>query len=251
MKRLWLHYLTVAVIAACIAFLVARMIAKREVKRLREDVQAIAALEDDLAGYGRNGLRLACIDAYVRSARKEGSLEHVQAAFKRCAQELEQSAPFMRDVPESYRFATFMDVFVSRLAPYGESTASTDREILQSPTLHCGVQSQLLARTLKRHYPEVQVRIVNLYNPLLTSHGVVYVSAPDAPKGMLLDPTGSVVAFVSLDEVLAGTPVPVRDTVDFYIGEEENIDRFRRYYRSALLNGGIRKQDITRQTVLE
>lgn len=249
MKRELLPYMAVCMLAVSISYIVSKSVAKHESDILKETVQSLATIQENRLNTGTIHVRFRCIDPYIGRIKRQGSTDRMQDAFGRCDEALQERIPMLQKMPESLRFATFVTIFANRMSPYGESAAQTDREILQSGYNHCGTQSLFVARTIKKFYPDAHVTQLAMNNPLITVHGMVYVK--DGKKSMLLDPTSAVVAIANLDDVLAGNPVSIRNIADFYIGLNENIDRFRRYIRGALMNGGIRKEDINGRSELQ
>jgi hypothetical protein len=53
-----------------------------------------------------------------------------------------------------------------------------------------------------------------------------------------------VVAAVPLQDILNGMPVSIYQMIDYYDGNDELLEQFRRKLRGALRNGAIRREDV-------
>lgn len=221
----------------------ARATSKYVTGKLADNMHSLSQLHDAGIAVNHSPELRRCVDLQVAKAKEEASLAHVKNYFMICDGKLGPIMTITKGESEAQRFAYFMTMFASHISPYGSSIADKEDDILNADFSNCGTRTLLIARAIKKNYPHVTVKQVSFFNPLLTSHGIVYME--EEGKGMILDPTTRVVATAKLDEVLRGQPVGASHIVVIERSRDENINRFRRLYQNALMHGSIRKQDVS------
>lgn len=231
-----------AVVSALVAFVVSKSVLERKTFVLEESLQLLAEEHEDVSLTRHNPSLHHCIDKQVKTIKSQKNLSGISKAFEACESQIEDSFTLIRSPSEAEKFAVFMTLFVHQLAPYGESNAQTDEEILKATHLHCGPQTLMLARTIKAYYPEAGISQLQLYNPLLTSHGVVFVAV--GSRSLLLDPTVGMIAAIRAKDMLSGQPLGIKHIADYHTDTSKNVTRLHAFMRGALMHGAIRATDV-------
>lgn len=242
--RSLIKYGGIVALVIIVSVISARATSKYVTGKLADNVHSLSQLHDAGIAIHHSAELRRCIDLQVAKAKEAGSLKYIKNYFSICDGKLGPIMTITKGETEVQRFAYFMTMFASHISPYGSSVADEEDDILNAAFSNCGTRSLLIARAIKRTFPHVIVKQISFFNPLLTSHGVVYVE--ERGKGMILDPTTRVVTTAKLDEVLRGQPVGASHIVVLERSRDENINRFRRLYQNALMHGSIRKEDVTK-----
>jgi hypothetical protein len=212
-------------------------------------VSQIGSAPELAATYGPLKYKFTCVDAHLERIKQEKTLDALLSAFRSCDESFAKTFSPFKHLSEGLRFGAFLTLVSSRVAPYGASEALVSNQaplaivknVLGASSLTCAEQMLLVSNALKLAYPHLDVAQVGIVNSEI-NHAIVFAS--DSSGALLLDPTTSVVVAEQLQDVLKGEPVNVYRMIDYYEGNDELLEQFRRKLRGALRNGGIRNEDI-------
>ncbi|WID99054.1 hypothetical protein QO058_12855 [Bosea vestrisii] len=143
---------------------------------------------------------------------------------------------------EAERFAVFVTLLSSRLGSYGPSESTAPEQIAKDDVLNCTQTMIFVARTIKRFYPEAQVREIGISNQAMGEHGFVEMSNGD--RSMLLDGLVGLVADISLDEATAGKRPPPFLMLEFFPETNANLRALSENFMRTLRLGGLSRADI-------
>lgn len=191
--------------------------------------------------------RLACLtDAQVNGVRADPST--VSTLFAGCRAELAQRLPGFSDLSEAEWFVVFLTYLSYSSAPYGDSSASTLAELLTTPTAHCYTYALLVTRLFEKYggayKKQVRLSMVGFQGQVIGNHVQLFLRHPSG-RGLLLDPTVSLVARARFDGVLSGTPISPSDIAFFPWRWDDDRTYYGNLVVSALTNGfGYRTSDM-------
>lgn len=239
--------LLVILLSAVVSYGAAQLILERKIDRLSAAIEALSKVHTSMHYTHRDKNLYRCIDTQIERIRQQGSFAHIDEAFAACDAVIKDNFTLLKSPSRAERFAVFMTLFSHHLAPYGDSNAKTDEEILVAPYQHCGTLSPVTARVIKQQFPQLSVMLVNLYNPQLTNHGIVVIT--HEKRTLVLDPTTAIIASSDFDAITRGEAVGVKHIAGYYDMKNAQVDHLRLMLRGALMNGGLRASDIVSTTV--
>jgi len=221
-----------------------------ELLEMRKTFAEIVSLEEVAAMYGIGRVPLECVTAErIESIRIEGGadaelgIDAIERAFRSCKKEMVRSSALFDGLSDELLYSAFAAVVASRLAPYGATSELKQVEdIFLSSNMNCGPQAILVSVAAKRYNSGLTVRHVGFTNRFVGNHGMVVID--DGTDSIFVCPTVAVICNADFDEVLEGYPVSLYQMIDFFAGDDEELEQFRRQLRGALRSGGIRKSDL-------
>lgn len=224
-------------------------------QELKLAVSKIMAAEELAAIYGPSKKRYECINAHLGRIRHEKTLVELLRAWHSCRDSFVGTFGPFQKLSEGLQFGAFLTLVSSRVAPYGSSDGMPFNQapsvilkhVLGAKSLTCSGQSAFVAKTLKLAFPKLEIRQIGVINNSI-NHAMVY--ACDSSGAVLLDPTTSIVVVSPLQDILKGKPVGISQMIDYYDGNDELLEQFRRKLRGALRNGGIRESDLVYNKLL-
>ncbi len=208
----------------------------------KDYVSKIFNKEEFEMSYGPSRIQTPCINEQIPKIKSTGL--QIKEAFLLCEQELIKALPIDRfHLNHDDLFAIYTTIVANKLAPYGNSSASTLKEILVSKYLNCAQQSTFVAEQIKLYGSSgVTIERVGLDGGSIGNHAIVSYQREGVQ--ILLDGTTATIVFAGLEDVLAGQLVSTYSIYDFYTDTDESVEIFRRKVRGALRLGAVRPEHV-------
>lgn len=194
---------------------------------------------------GRDGPASTRIEQCVAGqvAGVKAHYDTVHEAYSACSESLASFFNRLRlSFSEAERFAVFVTLLSSRLGSYGPSLSTEPEQIAKDDVLNCGQTMIFVARTVKRFYPEAQIREIGISNPAMGEHAFVEMSS--GGRTILLDGLVGLIADISLDEATAGTRPRPFLMLEFFPETDANLRAFSENLMRTLRLGGLSRADI-------
>lgn len=183
---------------------------------------------------------LPCLTPEVVEAIR-GNLAAMPAAFQSCEADL-LAATGQLGLTRSQQQATFAMLVAHGLAPYGQSSALSLPDLLADDVLDCnnyGLLSGHLMRALE--LPLDTWLMAGFDGGAVGNHAQVLITLDG--RSLLLDPTIGLVADISYDELVAGTPIEAARMAWIYLWDDPEILTYSARVMAAIRDGGYRVAD--------
>ncbi|AWM87675.1 VCBS repeat-containing protein [Microvirga sp. 17 mud 1-3] len=146
----------------------------------------------------------------------------------------------LKGLPTDYYKAAFSAIIAHELKPYGASTATDLKGLMQSSGLHCGNYSLLTRFIFDALAPnsKLDVAMVGWRGGPIASHQQVMVGVP-GKDAFLLDPTaGLIIRTGGLNSIMAGEEIPPQHIASFRFRSE--LAEFNTKLLDTLEHGNFR-----------
>lgn len=182
-----------------------------------------------------------CVDGQIAAVKAD--YDRIRDAYDVCAMAMARFLDrFRLSFSEPEQFGIFVTLVSSRLGRYGPSSTTDPAQIARDPVLNCTQTMIFVARTIKRHYPAVEVREIGIDNQALGEHG--FVEMTSRGRSLLLDGLVGLVADISLSEATAGARPRPFIMVDFFDETQPNLRALSEGFMRTLRLGGLTRRDI-------
>jgi hypothetical protein len=188
--------------------------------------------------------RTECLDtltaARIELVRKNPAA--IRDVYVACRGELaEDLGDDFADLSEEDRQLVFCMVVAYSMAPYGTSDAIELRDLLASPSLHCGNYPILLAELYRFFEGDGRPKVC-LVGWTFGPHGMAYRPHPEPRRCLMLDPTVAMVVRATFDEVASGQPVERSRLLSF--AHRPEASKARDFLAEAFSNGKFRPSHL-------